>query len=167
MKETPTTQKLMQQLRIDLRGCEMIKHHGGMTNSVPDLSVSWLGDTYWIENKILRPGETVKDIVRPKQLIKAQSLHITTMGKCWYTIYEEEPRQLHIMTPAAVARRAWPRLIFGTNYTTMHPNVGDQTQNLWLMLRAYGHLVVNDWNHAAVTRVIRGYAGTHSNAATV
>lgn len=93
-----------------LRGAVVFKHAETLTSGIPDISVSILGGTSWVEVKYLRKGQKLKDIVKTLQVITCNSLATVCDGRCWIVVYEEQPEQLTIWTPRALASTLWPKM---------------------------------------------------------
>jgi hypothetical protein len=102
--ERKHTAKMMLATRNLLRGAEVIKHADRFTKGVPDVTSSWMGATYWLEDKWLQAGQHYKDIIDVAQMMRCHSLATTTNGKCWYVVFEESPNRTSIWTPVTLAR---------------------------------------------------------------
>lgn len=100
----------MDAMQARLRGSMVIKHADRSTKGIPDVSWSALGRTCWIENKYLRKGEYLKDILDQQQLVICHQL-MTTTNRCWVLIYGVDPARIEIWEPRALAHVAWPRVV--------------------------------------------------------
>lgn len=111
MNETEVTEKCIEATRREFPAAVVLKHADRSTVSIPDWSVSACGGTCWIENKLLRPGKRLnKDTIKSMQVITCGQLFDQTNGRCWISVFEEEPKQLTIYSPAALFARLYPKL---------------------------------------------------------
>lgn len=149
--------RLMQQMRSDLRGSKVIKHNDRSTAGIPDISCSWLGYTHWIEDKVLRKRDSLKDINRPDQLLFAHELSTSTNGRCWVVVFEEEPRCISIWQPRILMTELFPKFILADKFMPREPTVieaADMPTNLNDVIKAMGAIRHYGWNYNFVTRLI-------------
>lgn len=159
MNESTPTKALMARLKTDLRGAEIIKHFNTTTGGTPDLSVSWMGATFWLEDKIWRKGVKLKAICAQNQLLRCFSLFTATGGKCFYVIYKESPKITMIWLPRTLAGEILPRMVMGTGgphpmevlplTEVIHDDINSAT-----MLGMRGCIAYMGWVHGAVSRLL-------------
>jgi len=159
--ETKLTKNLMTELGRQLRGAKVIKHGGNFVSGIPDVSVSWMGDTFWLEDKYLRRGESWPKLFkgRQQQLVTAHELSTTTFGKCWIVVYEEHPQRTSIWTPRRMAQKVYPKMILvepvqlgqtdGIFDTSRYANA-----NLALAMKSHGVIRTDGWDHSFVAQLI-------------
>jgi hypothetical protein len=81
MNESKLQEQLIHALRSGLPGSIVIKHTEKITYGVPDLSISWLGKTSWLEIKFANPLFKITGV---------QTRIIKCLGQvtlCHYVIY--------------------------------------------------------------------------------
>lgn len=161
MKERTFSTNLMKRIAKDLRGSKTIKHSDRATTGVPDLSTSWMGYTHWVEDKCLRVGRTLKEIVAHLQVITCHELSVTTNGRCWIVVYEETPRRTVIWQPRTLAAKLWPKIVLGeptgdAGESYAQSAVEDVNFDTWI--RREGVIRFDGWQHGAVTKLIRDAA---------
>lgn len=168
INERNITEKLMERLRADLRGAVVIKHADSFTAGVPDVSVSIVGSTNWIEVKYLRAGDSLRKVIGWKQLIFCHELSTTTNGRCWVVVYEDLPRavprspqrrQMTIWTPRALAAHLHPKVVGGEvqGCAPIEQNGFDwKVSDLHSALVKRGAVRCTDgWFHELVSQLIR------------
>lgn len=170
-KERSLSVDLMAELRRQHRGSKIFKHSDRFTRGVPDISISWLGGTYWLEDKFRRKGQTLKQIMQKRdQLVSCHELSTSTSGRCWYVIYDEYPKRTTIWIPRVLARHLMPRLVLdmgphrsiiaavGEQIAQPMPSpqyvVGDGTLSLKSVILEHGAIWTEGWSHALVARLI-------------
>lgn len=146
----------MKYLTPRLTHATLLKHNDRSTSGIPDFTVAWFGPTFWIENKHWKKKETLKGINHTEQLILCHQLAISTMGRCWISVYRDEPKELTIWQPRVLMARLWPRVILGE--LDMEPatiDVGAEGSNVFNVLSATGAIRCSGWNHELQLRLIR------------
>lgn len=155
MTETMLTGQLKNQALMDLRGCKIIKHADRATKGVPDTTISWMAATNWIENKLQRKGQSLADICNLQQLIFAHELEVTTGGRCWVTVYREDPKDLTIWSPRVLASTIWPRVVGAQVKAPAQVVDWDEPCNLYDVIQASGAVRCRGWSHRFVTKMIK------------
>lgn len=157
---------LMAECRRQLRGSKVVKHSDRFTTGVPDITVSWLGITAWLEDKYLRKGEKLKDIIGSDQLVFCHELSTTTMGKCAIVIYEEHPKRTTIWIPRRLGMSLYPKLILQvipentpvSPYEVHRSFLCDVNLNLDRDLKAHGAITTEGWRHDFTARLVFDWA---------
>lgn len=146
---------LMNYLAPRLKHSLVLKHNDRSTGGIPDISVTWFGPTFWIENKHWKNGQTLKKINNTEQLIMCHQLSISSMGRCWISVYRDEPKELTIWQPRVLMARLWPRVILGE--LDMEPATieEDSDSNVFNVLSATGAIRCSGWNHELQRRLIQ------------
>ena len=81
MNELELQKNLISAIRLGLRGSVVFKHSDRLTSGIPDLSVSWLGRTTWLEIKFANPKFIGKGI--QKKVMQ----DLSRVAKCAYVIF--------------------------------------------------------------------------------
>lgn len=159
LSETDITGKLMAQCRQDLHGSLVLKHADRSTSGIPDFTVSWAGPTFWVENKYIRKGKRLKDVVDTEQLILCHEIARSTAGRCWVTVYEQVPCRLTIWQPRVLMAELFPKMIL-QDHDIERPVTTDErtTANLFNVINTIGGIRCNGWTHSFLTRLIRDAA---------
>lgn len=160
MNETYITGQVMKRAKGILRGAVVLKHCDKATSAIPDVSISYLGPTAWIEMKYLRKGEKLKKIIDMDQLIMCNELATTTDGRCWIVVYEEHPRRTSIWIPQVMFRNFYPHLAVGpwkTIYTDAVDTAWTPEKPLGLLatIQACGAIRVPDWPYDVVAHLVK------------
>jgi hypothetical protein len=72
----------------------VLKHANAAASGLPDRSISWNGNTTWIEFKVLRKNETIHDVIKnARQLITCCQLERATR-RCWFVVYTHDDHTL-------------------------------------------------------------------------
>ena len=163
MNERKITEEVLAELR-KLRGAVVLKHADRFTKGVPDLSVSVLGGTSWIELKYLRKKARLRDVVDTLQLTLCHELATTTNGRCWVVVFEEEPRRVTVWQPQALFRHLWPRVAGPNPANPKWKHLGcapveienlEYGASLAGTLHAYGAFRVPGWPYDVVTKLVQ------------
>lgn len=155
MTERGLTDKIMLAAKQELRGCKVIKHSERSTIGVPDLSISWMGFSNWVENKYRRKGESLKDICKMQQLVVCHELETTS--RCFIALYEDDPKRLTLWSPRALASHIWPRVVGQAQPTPPEVVAWDEPVNLFRVLGANGGVRCAGWEHRFVTKMIKDH----------
>lgn len=99
MKERDYSVKVMTTAQKALRGSEVIKHSDRFTAGVPDISISWIGFTNWIEDKVIRGKQTLRSVIGPDQILQCTRLATATDGRCWIVVFDEALQRTTIWLP--------------------------------------------------------------------
>lgn len=158
------TERAMAEARKRLRNAVVFKHADRSTTGIPDWSLSAYGSTFWVEDKYLRRGERLIDIVPSQQLITCHQVHTTTNGKCWVCVYEEAPKQLTIWVPRILFMHLWPRVAgpeIGQRKaicTPFNASAGLEalTVPMHVLLQTHGALRIPGWPYEAAARLMEG-----------
>lgn len=153
MNENELSAKLMDRMRVDMRGAKIVKHNDRSTSGVPDISASWLGFTNWIEDKLWRPGRTLKSILKSDQLISCHEFAVTTHGRCWVVVYQVEPKQMVIWQPRCLLAQVFHKVILGENKDPTHVHAPGEV-NLAQVVKVMGAIRLDGWHHEYVTKLI-------------
>lgn len=167
INETTLTKSLMAELTRQLRGSKTIKHGGNFVSGIPDVSTSYLGDTFWLEDKYLRKGESFTKLFkgRQQQLVTCHELSTTTFGKCWIVLYEQSPERTSIWTPRRMAQKVYPKMVLAepVTWSAANPDIYDVEFdremhsphiNLARDMKAYGVIRTAGWRHDFVARLL-------------
>jgi hypothetical protein len=147
---------LMQQMRRDLRGCTVFKTNDRSTTAVPDIVCAWQGPTCWVENKYLRRGKRLKDIIKHDQMIFCHELATATNGRCWIVVYQEEPKQVTIWQPRNLMALLFPALILGEpKFEPAWIDCLASGPSLHNVIKTVGAIRSEGWRHSLVTMLIR------------
>lgn len=113
INETKLSKQLMEAIRRECRGAFVFKHGGNFVGGWPDVSASYLGETFLFEDKLLRKGESYRKLFRGRQaqLVTCHQLNVTTNGKCWVVVFTEQPKRTQIWTPRALGQYIFPKVI--------------------------------------------------------
>lgn len=158
MNERDITTALTKSLKSELKGAKIIKHSDRATSSIPDMTVSWRGNTYWLEIKFRRPGKAYKDVIGIDQLITCGELSTTTNNKCWVVCYElDKTKRLTIWQPRRLAAEVFPRMShderMGLEYIDTRPWLRDHRATL----DKFGVSRYDGWLHEEVAALIREF----------
>lgn len=160
MDETYITGRVMARAKGVIQGAKILKHCDKATSAIPDISMSFLGSTAWIEMKYLRKGRSLKSIVDMDQLIMCNELATTTDGRCWIVIYEEDPKRVTIWTPQVLFNNLYPHLSAGP-WKAFHKEPIDTAWSprkplgLLATLQACGAIRVPDWPYDVVAHLVK------------
>lgn len=156
----------MEEAQKRLRNAVIFKHADRSTTGIPDWTLSAYGDTFWIEDKYLRKGEKLRDIVPSQQLLTCHQVHTTTNGKCWVFVYEQDPQQLTIWVPRRLFMHLWPRLagpevgskkVLGCTPLNASEGLDALTVPMHVLLQAHGALRIPGWPYYAAANLIEGF----------
>lgn len=154
MTERTLTTKLMATLKRGLRGTLILKHSDRWTNGIPDLSVSYLGSTFWFEIKFLRRGRKLTEIIDGTQTLVCHQLENTT-GRCWFVVYEEHPKRTSIWQPRILGAIKYPKLLGVGKKTFDYGNLDAVVGlNLPRLLQNHGSVRFDGWLHEAVVKLV-------------
>lgn len=141
----------------------VFKHADRSTTGVPDWSLSAYGDTFWIEDKYLRKGIKLRDIVPTQQLTICHQLHTVTNGKCWVFVYEQDPQQLTIWVLRHLFMHLWPKIagpepgrkkVLGCAPLNASEGLEALTVPMHVLLQAHGALRIPGWPYNAAARLV-------------
>jgi hypothetical protein len=131
----------------------ILKHSDRATSAIPDVTVTWWERTFWIENKHQKKGQSLDDINKTDQLIMCNELAMASGGRCWISIYRDDPKDLTIWQPRVLAAHLWPKIILGE--LSMEPAViTDLSVNVFNVLKATGSIRCSGWNHELQRRLM-------------
>lgn len=149
INERKISVSLMDYLTPRLRQSTVLKISDRATAGIPDVLVTWFGPTFFIENKLWRKHQKLKDINKTEQLILCHQLAISSMGRCWVSIYREEPKELIIWQPRKLMAHLWPKVILGE--LNLEPVMIEGTDfkgtDVFKILSATGAIRCSGWNH--------------------
>ena len=167
MTERDFVEKIQTAIKAEpaLRGAVTFKLAETLTSGIPDLSITVLGRTIWLEVKYLRRGKKLKDIVNQLQLVTCHQLTVAG-ASCWVVVYEAAPKRLVIWQPRALYAHLWPRPDMTNGNPIRTPGVtqwgdpmlynGDKPPcKMREAIGYYGSLYANDHPHELVARLVR------------
>lgn len=157
MTERKFSVKVMKGIQGPFPGALVVKTADRATRGIPDIFASALEHTFWIENKYLRKGKRLKDIVKFDQLMFCHQLASTT-GKCWITIFEDNPVQTTVWLPRTLISLVFPSVLFGNPQPThlVSDQLGDD--NLVMLLNNYGSICIPEQHYTAIGgRLMKDY----------
>lgn len=99
VNELTLTSRLVAELR-KIPGAVVFKHADSMTPGIPDVSVTLLGSTTWLEVKVSRDGRTIKG--REQQHLNV--VRLSKSGHCFYVVYDLD-RDLTILVKPSLKQR--------------------------------------------------------------
>lgn len=118
LTERSFVEKIQTAIKADpaLRGAVVFKHAETLTSGIPDMSISILGGTSWVEVKYLRRRKRLKDIVKELQVITCHQLATTCNGRCWIVVFEDAAfnsgdKRTVIWQPRVLAGHLWPKIM--------------------------------------------------------
>lgn len=79
---------LAKALRNALQGAVVIRHSDTFVAGIPDMSVTWAGQTYWLEVKVRRPGRSISS--RDVQGESMHRLFLASGGRAIWVVYDEK-----------------------------------------------------------------------------
>lgn len=161
--ERKATTPLMKTLELQLPGPKrVIKHSDRATSGVPDVTCSWGGHTFWIEDKHWPVDKTLKAILKKSmdQMICAHDLWVTTGGKSWVVVYRDSPREISIWQPRVIVSDIWPTIVIPEIRKIQPATVTADCPNVWNVLKTVGTIRADGWDHMLVVRLIRDYVET-------
>jgi hypothetical protein len=143
----------------------VFKHADRSTTGIPDWTMSLYGSTFWIEDKYLRTGDKLHDIVPVQQLSTCHQLHSATEGKCWVFVYEQNPKQLTIWVPRNLFMHLWPKFAgpeigrkdLGCTPLNASEGIEALTVPLNVLLQQHGAVRIPGWPYAAAAQLIEDY----------
>lgn len=162
--ERSITTKVMNRTEADLRGSVVLKHADRSTLGIPDFTGSWMGHTGWCEMKYLRKRDTLKGINKVEQLVMCHQLYVTTGGKCWVLVYQEEPRQVTAWTPRALFQHIWPKIagpaddgrrVLGCTPMFAEEGLDAVTVSTHAIMQAHGALRIPEWPYDVFARLMK------------
>ncbi len=111
MTEASVTQDLHAVLKVQLQAplWDVYKVNDRVTKGRPDTLITGLGYTSFLEVKLLKPGDTLRQCTAGKarlQLFTMEQLWHQSGHRAWYVVYDcRQPKQRDILiyTPAAMA----------------------------------------------------------------
>lgn len=164
MNERTLTVKLMERTSGRFQGrAVVIKHADRYTRFIPDVQVLVLDKTSWVEMKLLRKGEALKDIVEVGQLIFGGQLSATCGGRAWIAVYEEDPQQTTIWSPLALGAHLYPSVITfkagskvydATESWETRPGERQRAINLDGLVKMHGAIRCSGWSHDFVVQLL-------------
>lgn len=119
MNEASVTAALLAHLRQQLPGAQVFKLSDRTTGGIPDVCITWAGDTWWLEIKLLKSGDGVKSASPALQRWTMCRLSEQSSGRAFYVVYDaRKPKErrtaiypawgLDADDPDAVAIGHWP-----------------------------------------------------------
>lgn len=157
MNERELSVKQMKIVGTRLFGSKTIKHSDRATSGIPDITYSWGGHTFWVENKHLALGKTWKDILKTDQMVSCHELWRTTSGKSWIVVYRDSPMDTTIWFPRTLMAEAFPKVVIPDSRVLSVPTVETVCPNVWNVLETVGAVRVAGWDHQFVVRMITDY----------
>ena len=96
--EGELTQRLVKAIRKGLPNSVVFKHSDRVTYGIPDVSVTWLGSTTWLEMKrIAVSGAAIQH---------ARMCQLATQGRAFYVVFQEVGSEVRTPEGKAVFRAA-------------------------------------------------------------
>lgn len=86
--ETQYSAGLVRALRNELTGAVIIRHSDNFIAGIPDMSVTWEGQTYWLEVKVRRPNRSISSRDIQGEMMKR--LFLASGGRSLWIIYDEK-----------------------------------------------------------------------------
>lgn len=144
-----------------LRGAVVTKHADRSTRDIPDISVVYLGPTFYCETKLVRKGQTIKSVLRGTrkhtvtQLLHLGQLHTASDGRAWAVVYDASIPKLPkvmIWTPQALFGHAFPEIAPGHDVVPYCVNVAEDST----AERLYSHRAIEMvWAYDALALLIK------------
>lgn len=140
-----------------LRGAVVTKHADRFTRDIPDISVAYLGPTYYCETKFVKKGQTIKGNLRATrkhtvtQLLHLGQLSTATGGSAWAIVYDLNGPKVTIWNPQALFGHAFPELAPGHNAVPVAVNATEE--NVAQRLRLYEAIEL-PWDYDALATLI-------------
>lgn len=119
MNEGDINSKIKSTTASALRGAVVTKHADRFTRDIPDISVVYLGPTFYCETKYVKKGQTIKSVLRSTrkhsvtQLLHLGQLHTSSDGRAWAVVYDDNGPKVTVWTPQALFGHAFPELAPG------------------------------------------------------
>lgn len=125
MKERDQTTKLMEALRHAMPGAVVIKLNDLHTHGIPDLTVTWLGHTLWIEVKVATPKLTQKRIQHDTML------KLQRNGFALYVIYDKHRRLTFLCYPEDLGEYVIDHLVAVPWYQNHHAEIAEYIEQMF------------------------------------
>jgi hypothetical protein len=111
MNERSYSVKIIDGAKSKFRGAEILKVADRFTRGIPDIEILWLDTCSWIETKLLRKTDKLKDILRMDQLVKCHQLGTVCGGRSYVVIYNVAKDRTEVWLPRVLAAHVWPRVV--------------------------------------------------------
>lgn len=160
MNEGTINSEIVQATGRALRGAVVTKHADRFTRDIPDISVVYLGPTFYCETKFVRRGQTIKSVLRSTrkhsvtQLLHLGQLHTASDGRAWAVVYHQGSAgasRVTIWTPQALFGHAFPEVAPGQDVVPYRVSVG--TESLAGCLFSYKAIEM-PWSYDALALLI-------------
>lgn len=93
MNEATLKTALVKKLREGLAGAVVIRHEDIRTAGIPDLSVTWRGNTWWVEVKYANPT------IHQREQQHLTMTRLAAHGKAVYVVYYAGDKQVRVYRP--------------------------------------------------------------------
>jgi hypothetical protein len=161
INETKLSKNLMEAIRSECRGAFVFKHGGNFVGGWPDVSATYLGDTFLFEDKLLRKGESYKKLFkgRQNQLVTCHQLAVTSGGKCWVVVYKEDPKVTEIWQPRAIAEQVFPNVVLPLEKAPGQARLHliEPWPDVYYYARTQQMVWCHGWRHDFVVKLMKDY----------
>jgi hypothetical protein len=104
MNESSVSSPFMSQLRSELKGSVVVKHHDASMIGLPDCSITWAKKIVWLEFKLYVPG--VRHQKTPAELAAESPTQHAMMCRlglqahaAWYVIWWKKSKKILVWDP--------------------------------------------------------------------
>lgn len=110
-KERSYSEDVIKRGKEKFRGSRILKVADRFTTAIPDIEILWLDTCSWIEMKVLRKRDKLKDVLRMDQLVFAHELGTVCGGRAYFCIYNEHAERTEVWIPRLLAAHVFPSVI--------------------------------------------------------
>ncbi len=95
MTESQLTRRELQRIKSQRPNAFLWKVNDRITAGIPDAVIVENGHTFWIEFKVLRPGERIEQVVREAQRLTMQRLARANHGDVIVVAFRDRKQELY------------------------------------------------------------------------